>query len=974
MLSSLLCLLPLLSQGQHVQYRRYTMEDGLSSNETYSLCQDDDGFIWVGTDAGVARFDGQHWDQLTMVDGLTDNDIILVRKDSASRVWFLTYNGKPCFLKNKKLYNPDNDPGLKAITAGTPLICFMADSKGNAWIASDREGVMKYGEEGVARYGPQEGYSLKSAADMAEMPDGRVQLPIRENIPEKVPEVFSLWSIMTVDDYKLQSYCVSLAYNEAILNSNNSLWYCMGDTSVKIYQAETKYLYLNKLCKDKDKNLWALEAGKGVLFFERTANGYKPPKRFLEQFNLSEVLQDREGNYWISTLGSGVLFLKSLDFLAYTQSQSLPDPKVQALESADGKVYLGTQEGMHILDQGEISPPVPWPLGLSYSRLIGSGTSPDGSIYFAGRVNIQRYRPETGLNLVFSCLPKHRANRRGNHLKGISLDHEGTLWMATFHYVAYWNDQEGLVKVLKSDPDFRAYSVYHDTHERLWVGTYRGLYLYDLQSKELHFMGDSIPTLRYRVTVIRENKDGDVFFGTTGHGLAIYRNGSFRIVGPEDGLNNPFVDDIHIDAENRIWLATKRGLFELRNWPDGKLTTFRYENLAGTISNDLFTITSNGDQILTGTSLGLSMFKYGSIPKIPPPPVLSIQSVEINGADSVVKSSYALKYDQGRIRIRFKGILFRHSDQLRYRYRLVSDDSTWQETDNPEVELASLAPGSYKFEVQAYLNDEQQYSEIQSLSFYIRPLFSQTTAFVLLLFGLGLLIVGGIAYGVVKANKRREGLQRKLVESKQIAMRSQMNPHFIFNSLNSIQQYIATNERRTAYSFLSRFGKLMRMILENSNKALISIQEEVDSLNIYLDLECMRTDNHFEYSFSLDPELDTEYHKIPPMLLQPFVENAIWHGVVHRETPGLIGISFDLEGDTIRVSIRDNGKGRAYSEAVNARKMLNHKSQGIKITRERLNLINQKRKNPISLQIQDLTDESGNGTGTLVLLFIPVQF
>jgi tetratricopeptide (TPR) repeat protein len=217
----------------------------------------------------------------------------------------------------------------------------------------------------------------------------------------------------------------------------------------------------------------------------------------------------------------------------------------------------------------------------------------------------------------------------------------------------------------------------------------------------------------------------------------------------------------------------------------------------------------------------------------------------------------------------------------------------------------------------------------------------------------------------------QEKLLRQSSEIEQRFLRAQMNPHFIFNALNSIQYYITSHDNSSAARYLAKFSKLIRHILESSRHQFIPIQEEVKILNVYLELEQLRNSNKFDYTITLDETLEDDFITIPPMITQPYIENAILHGVTHLKERGNIEIAYTKSGDHIECSIRDNGIGRDASSAIRQRIKPGHTSVAMELTHDRLELMKQTLKGEYKIQINDLKDADGKACGTEVKLWIP---
>jgi Histidine kinase len=222
-------------------------------------------------------------------------------------------------------------------------------------------------------------------------------------------------------------------------------------------------------------------------------------------------------------------------------------------------------------------------------------------------------------------------------------------------------------------------------------------------------------------------------------------------------------------------------------------------------------------------------------------------------------------------------------------------------------------------------------------------------------------------------NIHRE-LQHKTSEMEMQALRAQMNPHFIFNCLNSINRFIMKNESRAASDYLTQFSRLIRLVLNNSKKAWIPLEDEIDMLRLYLDMEKLRFRDAFNYDLYCGNGVDPSGLFIPPLLLQPFVENAIWHGLMHKKENGLVTISFNVENDILHCTVIDNGIGRSAAANAGSKSSQAHKSMGIQITRERLALINGELNNEkVVFNIEDMIDKTGRASGTKVNLSIRFQ-
>lgn len=252
------------------------------------------------------------------------------------------------------------------------------------------------------------------------------------------------------------------------------------------------------------------------------------------------------------------------------------------------------------------------------------------------------------------------------------------------------------------------------------------------------------------------------------------------------------------------------------------------------------------------------------------------------------------------------------------------------------------------------------------------PSWQWGACFVTLGSGLFLLIRFGVNQ-IRREEQLKLDFERRLSKVEMGALRSQMNPHFIFNCLNSIDYYILKNETEKASDYLNRFSRLIRLILQNSRKNQVNLKDELEALRLYIEMETLRFQGQFVYTIQIKNGLIPVDHEIPPMLLQPYVENAIWHGLLHSDKPGRIDIILALKGHNLICIIQDNGVGRQYVQQLNTASKLKTRSMGTKITEDRLELFSKLYHNDASVHIIDLWAVDGTASGTRVELSIPVH-
>ncbi|MBA3971893.1 MAG: histidine kinase [Bacteroidetes bacterium] len=345
--------------------------------------------------------------------------------------------------------------------------------------------------------------------------------------------------------------------------------------------------------------------------------------------------------------------------------------------------------------------------------------------------------------------------------------------------------------------------------------------------------------------------------------------------------------------------------------------------------------------------------------------------------DTVLKDKMHLNYSDNSITFNYSGICLTNPAKVKYSHILEGFEKNWSPPSKDRfTTFSNLPPGTYTYKVIS-ANNEGVWNKVPAtFTFTIDRPFWKTWTFILitsLMFSFALIFsIRFRIRSIRNKEKRKTELNKKIANIESQALRAQMNPHFIFNTLSSIQHYISNNDTDAALKYLSKFAKLMRRIMDNSKQQMIPVSEEINALNLYLDLEVMRFDKKFDYSIIIDPEIDQTYDRIPSMLIQPYVENAIIHGLLPKEKDGRISITLQKQNDTILCTIEDNGIGRERSMEFKKNRVQQHKSMGMSITKERLDILNSSLNSNIYVEIVDLFEE-GKSAGTKVRLIIPLE-
>ena len=347
---------------------------------------------------------------------------------------------------------------------------------------------------------------------------------------------------------------------------------------------------------------------------------------------------------------------------------------------------------------------------------------------------------------------------------------------------------------------------------------------------------------------------------------------------------------------------------------------------------------------------------------------------------AIMRKSMELEYWENSFSFDFSALSFTLPELNQFRYRLKNFKDNWVYAKGRRfANYTNLPNGKYIFQLQAANNEGVWNDEIYELSVDITTSWWNTWWFRIAV----LLLISYFGYSIYRYRilqirneaKLKAEFEKQLANVEMNALRAQMNPHFLFNCLNSIDSYIIKNETKKASEYLNKFARLIRLILQNSRSNYVNLKDEIEALDLYMNMESLRFRNKFDYEIKISEELDIEAIDVPPMLIQPYIENAIWHGLMHKRegTKGLVQLKLNKQNGSLKCIVEDNGIGREKAMEIRARKVTRRKkSMGMRITHDRIQMINKMFDSKTSVEIFDLKDNTGQPTGTRVELYIPI--
>ncbi len=950
--------------AQTLSFKNYTVNSGLANSTVYHINQDSKGFIWLATESGVNRYDGQTFQTFTMDDGLSDNEVLQIQEDSKGRTWFLTLNGKLSYYYNNKFYNSSNDSVLRKTFCKASFVSFFEDSKHRLWFSTNqREMVMIDGTSVKIFYSATQSFTNSSIAEN----DQSEILIFNQNATYKYNNKGFAELKTQLHPLSLKTLLYDRAEKKISFISASGLVELDNDHAV-IKRKIPSYILqkgISNFFFDKEDNLWINTMGNGVFILDTSLN---VAKNLLKRNYITHSLLDMNGNIWISTIGNGVYMLPELarNMRHYTVDEGLFYNSIHSItRTPDKDLILGLRNGNLTLLSGNNA--IYKTLNTSHSAY-----NPIKKLYYDQQNQSIWFASNNNLGEISSDFRHIRYLKERDNLtyalKSFSISKSGKLAIALAAGVDILENKNAdlifetpnLGNRSKHFPS-RAYTVFYDSNERLWFSNMNGLHcFYQNRLVELYH---SIPQLKQRITNIAELPDKTIVCASYGFGIFFIKNFKLiRAITTQQGLGSNICKKVFY-TNNYIWVITGKGISRISK-DLARIDNFHKEN--GLLSNEINDAIVDNDSVYVASNSGLSIFPANLQLKRKNRIPLNLKSILINNREVDLSENIELNYKSNNITVNYIGIDFNNPSEITYEYRL-KDELRWTTTSNNTIEFGSLEPGEYHLQIRAR-GVNSAWSDPISYNFVIKPPFWKTPWFIILM----ILIFTPLIFYLVNSfykNKRIKENEKLLAKTKIIALEQQalqamMNPHFIFNVMNSIQHFINTKDTVMANQLLTGFARLIRKNLDICNKSYISLEEELSYLNLYLALEKLRFGNKMNYRIHIDPEIDKEETLIPSMLLQPFVENSIWHGIMPKETDGNISISIKLKTPTLLdICIEDDGIGIEQSFKL---KSNDHISRGMELTQERINLLN-KFEAPIKLNVENVKPN-----GTKVTILIPI--
>lgn len=945
----------LYAQSHH--FINYSVDDGLPSDEVYDIFEDSDGFLWFATDRGVARYNGYEFEIYTTQDGLHNNVIFYLYEDNQKRLWFsglgasLTYYDLkrntfcviPFTAKTKSIIN--YDCGIFRVKSDTvellklhKLFVLVVDNDSLEIVQSTalvNDSVYSYFKE-----------IWTSEKELSKI---RItNLPSRDSDLFKVGLSGLEYSVPIIRQRsKISSGYIELASNASLCFTGGYTFLFSGKQVAKM--DDFRMIYSTLI--DKQKNVW-LGTIKGLSMWNKELLEFEQIKQFNGK-GVTSILEDSHGGIWCTTRQAGVFYLKTPHIKHFTRQSGLHVGAVKFINSfTDGTIfctYMGNgvvsffkdnvlrHVQLSILDEIKLMQPI------DGNYLITIQSASWVSVLNSKQQVVQSFYVRHGAS-YFNPNDQHfwrQRDQRYMYWKDFRLH---TLDSPSNN----WNYYPGETMCAIGDTVFSggSFGFGYATAQQTWT---------EIPLKERGAL---------RLNDMDAYKKQFLAAATMGKGVFIREKGKHHFLTVKEGLLNDLCNNIYVDAFADVWVGSNSGLSWIQTDTNdfGNSLIRNFTGSSGLLSNQVNDVLrTDTNEVWVATSKGISIIDLSTLDKNEVnSPVYITSFGDSKGFLPLTDAEISLPYEEN-VLISYVGLDYRKEGTLKYEYQLLGLDPTWYTTSNRTVRFPKMVDGRYVFQVR--LKDAGTNAMLASLSFSIKtPFWKAWWFWTLIVLGISMLICMRFIN-----LKERSQLHVKLAKVKQQALAAQMNPHFLFNTFNSIRSLIVLKEHQKAEHYLMKIAELVRDVLNNSFEQTIPMSKELSMLENYMEIEQIRSVEGFEYRIDIAEGFDTEEVFVPPSVLQPFVENAILHGIrTDKVRKCYIHISCSAENETIVIRIEDNGVGYDTSN-----KNVNESKHGLGISKERLALLEDLYHQKVHLSIHSSTDPKNSGT-IVTLKFIKV--
>ncbi len=927
----------------------FTKSDGLPSNTLYNIIQGPKGFLWIATEEGLSRFDGNSFKTFISPE-MKDFDVLRCQVDSKGDIWFRNLSLELFKLssgKQEKINIPEKYGAHSLYIAGDKV-----------WMGSVNGSYLRLNLNGEIEKIYFDDKSFNHAiASITSIDDNDVMVSSQDYLIRNFhnSDDFELIKMEGKDHYFMEHFNrdTILAYNRKI-NCNLQLVPSSETYSNKIKRVLNKLaannIRLTSVVKIEDK--FYLCSTKGIFILNKQLN-LENEAAWLSDYNVNYLLKDFNNNFWITTHNNGLIKVSSQKIKVHlTENSDLNSKEIYSIvEDQKQGIIIGMSDYIQPFNGSNFQKA--FPVKKERSRILSMENDNENTLWIGGDSEL------VAVELTPEIKPK-KIKLRNNDVKSFLHTKDYFYYGNAFSLGLIENDS---TEVLLRE---RVNQIFKSRSGTIYIGTHKGLFTVERKNVSKVDLGKFSDEHISGITEL----DNTIFLATSGNGIFTL-NDKVKHYNTNNILSSNSITCLYGDEVTKsLWAGTNSGLIQIKNDRSVILNSFNDLN-----TNEINCIYKYKDKIFAGSNNGLIEINAESDFTSNKNDKVFIDEVLLD--NKLISNKTEFRHFENNFIFKFSSLSFNEASKPSYMYRLTNVEKDWIKTDNNSVSYPTLPAGDYTFSIGSLSELNKEPENITNWSFSIKKAFYNTWWFRFLVMG----VIAFFTYLIVNerlknVRDKREfqlELNKKVADLKLQTLRAQMNPHFIFNAMNSIQSFVLNNQKETALKYLNVLSSLIRKVFEYSEQDKIRLDREIQFLEMYINLEKMRFGDKIDIHLSIDENLDVDMLEIPPMIIQPLIENAFRHGLMHKDKDGKLFVSFKkLSEEQMQVVIEDNGIGRKAAEEKNAWKRKSDKPSGLKVTAERIDLLKNNPDYSPELITTDLYDSHNAPAGTKVELTLNI--
>ena len=961
------------AQNRSFSYQHFGPEDGLSNTNVFSIKQDINDLIYLATENGIYQFDGYNFKKIKPINMLNFSDVRNIGFDESNNLIVINRNSG-VYLYNSNLNNINKYPSLNINNSIDELII---DSLYNYSLTEQISVTLQNKKTGeIIEDEIRKLFKSKKLDNQAFTIFKSSQQKIYVGRTDGLYEIINGRQIKINIDKKITVNSITEDKDGVLyLGSDNAIYLVKENKIIKTITVVApkknsffnfnNVTHVNKIIIDKYKRIWYTMSPDDNLYLHENSKNYDVFDLLgIDKVLINTIYKDTDDNIWIGTFNDGVYFIQNPLFTNITFTSGRKILPITSSVFIDKHITVGTNNGLFIIDKDNLNTQTVVSPDDLFGEYIFNIRKEDKRIFYSKYVSSTTPSKVFFINnslYQFIGVPSRLFEINEKNKTAIIADGLGTL----FSIKNYQSNQFTVTDTLISFSDYKIkINCIKKINSKLYVGTTNGLFIYDYYTKK--YFKHHNPQLKYNINDI--SSINSKHYIASENGIACLEDSS--IIQQLGDIRLTAIKKIKL-YQNKIWIASLDGLF-ICDTAFNPIIIYNKSN--GLLSNSINDITFEDDNCCISTNKGITVAKIEDlIYQIKISNKIFVSSIEIDEKQEKFSNQIiTLSSNQNDLNINFSSPLFIKPNKQFYRYKF--NNGKWQNLENTQIHITALEGGTHEIElIGSY--DGINWSEPLIFKIEKEIPFTNSFWFLLLIAFLSLGIIISISFLIIK--KIKINATKKVQEDRQVnllkhqAMNSLMSPHFIFNSLTSIQNYINSNDPLKASEYLAKFSRLIRMIIEKASSGEITLHEELTRLNYYLELEKERFKGKFDFKIYVDQNINTFDIKIPNMIIQPYAENSIIHGILPKHEFGILSISFKkIDFQTISIIIEDDGIG--YNKAKQNAKV-GHKSLGTKTIENILELNTKLTGKKQSVSIIDKSDIDSQKNGTIITITLQID-